>query len=155
MHELRDLSVVITGASSGVGRCTAHAFARRGARVALAARSDEPLEEAARECRELGARLGAEAVATGHYAQVDFDEDTRRDRLKRGVDAQKDQSYFLFTLTQAQLARTVPFVVGDHFVGEERDPFTESPAGRSDCTVAVATSPIVEQGAVDGVATLE
>ena len=47
----------------------------------------------------------AEAVATGHYAQVDFDEDTRRYRLKRGVDAQKDQSYFLFTLTQAQLAR--------------------------------------------------
>ena len=47
----------------------------------------------------------AEAVATGHYAQVDFDEKTRRYRLKRGVDAQKDQSYFLFTLTQAQLAR--------------------------------------------------
>src|SRR5205809_6308280 len=47
----------------------------------------------------------AEAVATGHYAQVDFDEETRRYRLKRGVDAQNDQSYFLFTLTQAQLAR--------------------------------------------------
>jgi tRNA-specific 2-thiouridylase len=47
----------------------------------------------------------AEAVATGHYAQVDFDEVTGRYRLKRGVDAQKDQSYFLFTLTQAQLAR--------------------------------------------------
>jgi tRNA-specific 2-thiouridylase len=47
----------------------------------------------------------AEAVATGHYAQVDFDETTRRYRLKRGVDAQKDQSYFLFTLSQAQLAR--------------------------------------------------
>jgi len=47
----------------------------------------------------------AEAVATGHYAQVDFDEATRRYRLKRGVDPQKDQSYFLFTLTQAQLAR--------------------------------------------------
>ena len=47
----------------------------------------------------------AEAVATGHYAQVDYDEDARRYRLKRGVDAQKDQSYFLFTLSQAQLAR--------------------------------------------------
>jgi tRNA-specific 2-thiouridylase len=47
----------------------------------------------------------AEAVATGHYAQVDFDEAARRYRLKRGVDAQKDQSYFLFTLSQAQLAR--------------------------------------------------
>jgi len=47
----------------------------------------------------------AEAVATGHYAQVDFDPATQRYRLKRGVDGQKDQSYFLFTLTQAQLAR--------------------------------------------------
>ena len=47
----------------------------------------------------------AAAVATGHYAQVDFDEGTRTYRLRRGADAQKDQSYFLFTLTQAQLAR--------------------------------------------------
>ncbi len=47
----------------------------------------------------------AEAVATGHFAQVDFDEGARRYRLKRGADRQKDQSYFLFTLTQAQLAR--------------------------------------------------
>jgi tRNA-specific 2-thiouridylase len=36
---------------------------------------------------------------------VDFDEPSRRYRLLRGVDAQKDQSYFLFTLSQAQLAR--------------------------------------------------
>jgi len=47
----------------------------------------------------------AEAVATGHYARVGFDEHTRRYRLLKGVDAQKDQSYFLFTLSQAQLAR--------------------------------------------------
>jgi tRNA-specific 2-thiouridylase len=47
----------------------------------------------------------AEAVATGHYARVDFDEDSQRYRLKRGADRQKDQSYFLFTLSQAQLAR--------------------------------------------------
>ena len=47
----------------------------------------------------------AEAVATGHFAQVDFDDETCRYRLKRGADPQKDQSYFLFTLTQAQLAR--------------------------------------------------
>jgi tRNA-specific 2-thiouridylase len=49
--------------------------------------------------------FGAEAVATGHYAQVDVDARTGRYRLKRGVDPQKDQSYFLFTLSQAQLAR--------------------------------------------------
>ena len=47
----------------------------------------------------------AQAVATGHYAQVDFDETDAALPPKRGVDAQKDQSYFLFTLTQAQLAR--------------------------------------------------
>ena len=47
----------------------------------------------------------AEAVATGHFAQVVFDEGTRRHLLKKGLDRQKDQSYFLFTLTQAQLAR--------------------------------------------------
>jgi tRNA-specific 2-thiouridylase len=47
----------------------------------------------------------AEAVATGHYAQVDCDPSNGRFRLRRGVDRTKDQSYFLFTLTQAQLAR--------------------------------------------------
>ena len=51
------------------------------------------------------ASFDAQAVATGHYAQVAFDEETGRYRLKRGVDAKKDQSYFLFTLSQAQLAR--------------------------------------------------
>ena len=60
---------------------------------------------------ERAAAFEAEAVATGHYAQVDFDEATGRYRLKRGVDAAKDQSYFLFTLSQPQLARAC-FPVG-------------------------------------------
>ena len=55
--------------------------------------------------------LDAAAVATGHYARVSFDEDRRRYRLRRGVDAAKDQSYFLFSLTQDQLARAA-FPVG-------------------------------------------
>ena len=54
---------------------------------------------------ERAAAFGAEAVATGHYAQIDYDEDTLRYRLKRGVDPKKDQSYFLFTLSQDQLAK--------------------------------------------------
>jgi len=55
--------------------------------------------------------FGAAAVATGHYARVVFDEDGRRYRLLRGVDADKDQSYFLFSLTQDQLAHAL-FPVG-------------------------------------------
>jgi tRNA-specific 2-thiouridylase len=55
--------------------------------------------------------FGAEFVATGHYARVDQDEATGRYLLKRGLDAAKDQSYFLFTLTQPQLAHAL-FPVG-------------------------------------------
>jgi tRNA-uridine 2-sulfurtransferase len=57
------------------------------------------------------AGFDAAAVATGHYAQVTFDEDIRRFRLWRGVDRSKDQSYFLFSLTQDQLAHAI-FPVG-------------------------------------------
>lgn len=60
---------------------------------------------------ERAAGLDAAAVATGHYARVVFDEDLRRYRLLRGLDADKDQSYFLFTLTQDQLAHAL-FPVG-------------------------------------------
>src|SRR5262245_31637918 len=56
--------------------------------------------------------LGADAVATGHYARVERDPASGRVILKRGVDSSKDQSYFLFSLTQDQLARAV-FPVGD------------------------------------------
>jgi len=55
--------------------------------------------------------LDGSRVATGHYARVRFDEASGRYQLLRGVDADKDQSYFLFTLTQAQLARA-EFPVG-------------------------------------------
>jgi tRNA-specific 2-thiouridylase len=54
----------------------------------------------------------ADSVATGHYARLTRDPATDRVLLRRAVDARKDQSYFLWPLTQAQLARAV-FPVGD------------------------------------------
>jgi tRNA-specific 2-thiouridylase len=56
-------------------------------------------------------RLGAERIATGHYARIDFNESAGRWRLLKGVDPDKDQSYFLYPLTQEELARTL-FPVG-------------------------------------------
>ncbi|TNC70899.1 SDR family oxidoreductase [Rubellimicrobium roseum] len=54
MTDLTGASVVVTGASSGIGRATARAFAERGARLTLAARRGEVLEDVARECRDRG-----------------------------------------------------------------------------------------------------
>jgi tRNA-specific 2-thiouridylase len=61
---------------------------------------------------ERAAGFGADAVATGHYARVELDAGSGRYLLRRGVDASKDQAYFLFSLTQDQLARAM-FPVGD------------------------------------------
>ena len=69
---------------------------------------------------ERAAGLGADFVATGHYARVVRDAATGRTLLKRGVDAGKDQSYFLFTLTQDQLSHAL-FPVGDLQKSEVRD----------------------------------
>jgi tRNA-specific 2-thiouridylase len=57
-------------------------------------------------------KIGAERLATGHYARISRDEDTGRYRLWRGADRSKDQSYFLFGLTQEQLVR-VTFPLGE------------------------------------------
>jgi tRNA-specific 2-thiouridylase len=52
-------------------------------------------------------QIGADQIATGHYAQVTFDEESGRWLLKRPTDKSKDQTYFLFGLTQEQLSRTL------------------------------------------------
>ena len=60
----------------------------------------------------LARQIGAERIATGHYARIRRDERTGRSQLLRGVDRSKDQAYFLFGLTQEQLARAI-FPLGE------------------------------------------
>ncbi|MEW6478116.1 MAG: tRNA 2-thiouridine(34) synthase MnmA [Pseudomonadota bacterium] len=57
-------------------------------------------------------RLGAEKIATGHYARVRFNGTTGTHELLKGLDPLKDQSYFLHRLNQAQLSKTM-FPVGE------------------------------------------
>ncbi len=57
---------------------------------------------------------GADHVATGHYARLTHDPPSTHAALLRGVDGAKDQSYFLFALSQAQLARTMFPLGGMH-----------------------------------------
>jgi tRNA-uridine 2-sulfurtransferase len=68
---------------------------------------------------ELAAGFGAGRIATGHYARVSRDPATERYLLSRGVDAAKDQTYFLFGLTQAQLARA-SFPLGEYTKSDVR-----------------------------------
>jgi tRNA-specific 2-thiouridylase len=86
------------------------------------------------------AALGADYVATGHYARVERDAEGRF-LLKRGLDPSRDQSYFLFTLTQAQLAHAM-FPVGDLQKAEVREealrlglPVAAKPDSREICFV--------------------
>ncbi len=50
--------------------------------------------------------VGAEKIATGHYARIEYDAELGRYQMRTGVDGTKDQTYFLFGLTQEQLSRT-------------------------------------------------
>jgi tRNA-specific 2-thiouridylase len=64
--------------------------------------------------------LGCDKVATGHYARVEYDEVADRYRLFRGRNHGKDQSYFLWELTQEQLSRA-HFPLGEMMKEEVRD----------------------------------
>jgi len=64
-------------------------------------------------------RLGAEKIATGHYARVRHNPQTGWHELLKGLDASKDQSYFLYRLNQAQLSKTL-FPVGELLKTEVR-----------------------------------
>ena len=56
---------------------------------------------------EMAEGVGADKIATGHYARITFNDATSRYELRRSVDQGKDQTYFLFGLTQPQLSRTM------------------------------------------------
>jgi tRNA-specific 2-thiouridylase len=78
-------------------------------------------------------QIGADRIATGHYARNHFDESRGRWILSRPTDRSKDQTYFLFGLTQEQLSRTL-FPLGD----------LHKPAVRemaADAGLALATKP--------------
>ena len=86
-------------------------------------------------------QIGAERIATGHYARVRHNPDTGRYELLRAVDQSKDQSYFLFGLTQEQLARA-EFPLGELTKAEVREiarrlavPVAEKPESQEICFV--------------------
>jgi tRNA-specific 2-thiouridylase len=86
-------------------------------------------------------QIGAQRIATGHYARVRHNTATGRYELLRAVDDSKDQTYFLFGLTQEQLART-EFPLGELSKQEVREiarrlavPVAEKPESQEICFV--------------------
>ncbi|HEX3435454.1 MAG TPA: tRNA 2-thiouridine(34) synthase MnmA, partial [Pseudacidobacterium sp.] len=65
-------------------------------------------------------QIGADRIATGHYARNEYDPARNRWILKRPADLSKDQTYFLFGLTQEQLSRTL-FPLGSYTKPEVRE----------------------------------
>ena len=65
-------------------------------------------------------QIGAEKLATGHYARNSFDQDLGRWLLRKPMDKSKDQTYFLAGLTQEQLSRTI-FPLGEMLKSEVRE----------------------------------
>lgn len=63
--------------------------------------------------------LGIDRIATGHYARISYDDYSQRYQLLRAVDSNKDQSYFLYDLTQELLAGSM-FPLGNQTKAETR-----------------------------------
>ncbi|HAC63189.1 MAG TPA: tRNA 2-thiouridine(34) synthase MnmA [Cyanothece sp. UBA12306] len=68
--------------------------------------------------------LGCDRIATGHYARIRYDQISQRYQLLRAIDPKKDQSYFLYDLSQEMLAGTV-FPLGDQTKEDTRRIATE------------------------------
>ena len=69
---------------------------------------------------DLANQLGAQNIATGHFARLERSADSARTLLRRGRDPRKDQSYFLFSLRQDQLARAM-FPLGEKTKADTRE----------------------------------
>jgi tRNA-specific 2-thiouridylase len=85
--------------------------------------------------------LGADFIATGHHARVEKDKTTGRYLLKKGVDRQKDQSYFLYALTQEQIEHIL-FPIGNYTKGQVRKiarelvlPVADKPGSQEICFI--------------------
>jgi len=90
---------------------------------------------------EMAEGVGAEHIATGHYARLSYDETTNRHQMRRSLDAGKDQTYFLFGLTQRQMSRTL-FPLGEYTKPQVRElarelglPVAEKPDSQEICFV--------------------
>jgi len=86
-------------------------------------------------------QIGAERLATGHYARIRYNEETRRYELLRALDGAKDQTFFLFGLKQEQMSRT-DFPLGELDKTAVRDvarraqlPVAEKPESQEICFV--------------------
>ena len=93
------------------------------------------------ELLRLARQGGADYLATGHYARVELDRESGRYLLRKAVDETRDQSYFLFGLTQEQLSRSW-FPLGEMRKLEVRElaremalPVAEKPESHEICFV--------------------
>ncbi len=92
-------------------------------------------------------RLGAGLIATGHHARLKRDAASGRILLRKGKDRAKDQSYFLYRLSQPQLIRAL-FPVGDFVKAEVRNkarrlalPVAERPESQETCFAPLGNYP--------------
>jgi len=90
---------------------------------------------------DMASGVGAERIATGHYARLSYDPETGRHQMRTSVDRGKDQTYFLFGLQQDQLARTL-FPLGEFTKPQVRElarelglPVAEKPDSQEICFV--------------------
>src|SRR5437764_7795102 len=90
---------------------------------------------------DMAAGVGADRIATGHYARIDYNEHSGRYEMRRSIDSSKDQTYFLFGLKQEQMARAL-FPLGTYTKPQVRElarelglPVAEKPDSQEICFV--------------------